>query len=1167
MIPQARTIEHGTLFQRVLFTAGLLISSLPATAQQANKATEEAAKPAAEIAKPAENEVITLSPFVVTADDNQGYQATHTLAGSRLRTELKNVAASIQVFTPELLSDLGATDAGTILAYGLNTEVGGLQGNFTGFTSSTANRSDQDEARTNPQGTQRVRGLGAATLTRNFFLTDIPFDSYNASSITINRGPNSILFGVGSPSGIIDAGLSRATLGRDRTEVVFRGGKNESYRTSFNINKVLVKNRLALRVAALHAKENANQQPSFQQDRRLFGDLQAVLLENKKSDFLGTTTLRANVEFGKIASNPPMVIPPKVTYNDWWSGVTTDFTKYTGVAVPATVRTAANGGTYVPQSTIAGALAASPFAQRPFFFAPALVYAQPGSSDPFGGFKVNFPTADGYVGDMLTSAGANGTNFRTFWSKAGETSNYGTGFAPPVLQNRNTFDYRNQLFTGDTNRVYQNFRVYNASLEQLFFKDNRAGIELSYGKEELKRNALLVGSDRVFSVYADSDVSIDLMQTLPNGEPNPNVGRVVVRINNLGQSSERQIAHEAARATAFYKLDFAKFNQRLSWLGTHTFSGLVEQNENSSENRGYSMVWDTSPSSLRNTVYAGALGANNNARVVGLVYLNTVDARTLNGPDKVTFGPLNLTLPVAGETYKVVYQPLNLTPAARRGTYQTIDLLTRQILDGGNIDKKIINSRAFTLQSSFWQKRVDTIMGWRHDTAKTYGALTPAQRAVLTGSTADRDVDGIYLPQNFLYQSAPTSTESGNTFTSSAVVHLPAKWTARLPFSPAVNLLFGQSKNFDPAGVRRNAYGAALPSPLGETKEMGFSVDFGPKLYLRMNWYESSAALASVGGLNAAGIADRVGTFFVQRGVVDTQNLGWTWAQTKTEILRDIDGNPIADTIPTINSYADYQKLLLGLLPATIGDRLNFRVINNGGNYQLVSDPLDNRVATNNQTSKGLEIELVSSPVKGLRLMMNVAKQTTVTNDTGKDLFELATTILANMKTAGIYDLRDSPNNQAPGRFGDRYTTDILTPIIAAQIKDGTQSQEQRKWRANLIANYTFSNSKLKGFGLGSAARWQDKGAIGYYQIIRSDGTVAPDLSRPYFSPSQLNGDLWVSYNRKLTKKINWKMQVNFRNAFGDHEDIAIRANPDGSVPIVRIPQERTWFVTNTFSF
>ncbi len=1150
-------------WKRILVVASFL--SLP-SAGFSQSAPAAVAVPA--VTKAVEEDVIALSPFVITAEHNQGYQATHTLAGSRLRTELKDVASSIQVFTPELLSDIGATDAGTALAYGLNTEVGGLQGNFTGFSSSTADRSDQDEARTNPQGNQRIRGLGAATLTRNFFLTDIPFDVYNSSSITINRGPNSILFGVGSPSGIIDTGLSRASFGRDQGEVVFRGGSNASMRGSLNFNKVLIPNRLVLRVAALHAKENANQRPSFQEDRRIYADVQAVLLENRQSAILGATTLRANVESGNITSNPPMVIPPKVTYNDWWSGSTTDFTKYTGVAVPPTVRTAANGGTYIPQSTIAGALAASPFAQRPFFFAPALVYPQPGVSDPSAGFSTKFPAADGYVGDMLTSAGANGTNFRTFWTKAFETSNYGTGFAPPVLQNRHTFDYRDRLFTGDTNRVFQDFKVYNASLEQLFFKDNRAGLELAYAREELKRNALLVGSDRVFSVYADSDVSIDLMQTLPNGEPNPNVGRVVVRVNNLGQSSARKLEHEAVRATAFYKLDFSQLNRRLSWLGTHTLTGVAEQSENSTENRAYSMVWDTTPSSLRNSVYAGSLGANNNARVVGLVYLNNIDARKLSGPDQVTFGPLNLSLPRAGETYQVVYQPLDLSPAARRGVYQTIDLTTREILDGGNIGKRIINSRAFSLQSKFLQNSVDTIFGWRRDTARAYTALTPDQRKLRTGSTADRDADGIYLPENFIYQDSATSIEAGNTFTASAVVHVPARWTSRLPLQPKVSLLYGQSENFDPAGARRDAYGSPISSPLGKTKEMGFAVDFGSKLYLRMNWYESSAAQATFAGLNASAIADRVGTFFLDRGVIQPQNLGWTWAQTKQEILRDIDGNPVADTIPQINSYAAYQKLLLGLLPATIGDRLNFNVIKNGATYQLVSDAVDNRVATSNQTSKGLEIELVSNPVRGLRVMLNVAKQTTVTADTGRDLFQLATTVLANMQAAGIYDLRDSPNNQAPGMFGSRYTTDILTPIIAAQIKDGTQSQEQRKWRANLVGSYKFSKETfLNGFSLGAAARWQDKGAIGYNQLVRADGTVAPDLSKPYFSPSQLNGDGWVSYRRQLTEKIDWKIQLNVRNAFGNDRDIPIRANPDGSIPIVRIPLEKAWFLTNTFTF
>ncbi len=44
--------------------------------------------------EPASEEVFILSPFVAEADEDAGYRATSTLAGSRLRTELKDVASS-----------------------------------------------------------------------------------------------------------------------------------------------------------------------------------------------------------------------------------------------------------------------------------------------------------------------------------------------------------------------------------------------------------------------------------------------------------------------------------------------------------------------------------------------------------------------------------------------------------------------------------------------------------------------------------------------------------------------------------------------------------------------------------------------------------------------------------------------------------------------------------------------------------------------------------------------------------------------------------------------------------------------------------------------------------------------------------------------------------------
>jgi hypothetical protein len=142
-----------------------------------------------------------------------------------------------------------------------------------------------------------------------------------------------------------------------------------------------------------------------------------------------------------------------------------------------------------------------------------------------------------------------------------------------------------------------------------------------------------------------------------------------------------------------------------------------------------------------------------------------------------------------------------------------------------------------------------------------------------------------------------------------------------------------------------------------------------------------------------------------------------------------------------------------------------------------------------------------------------------------------------------------------------------VNPVNAIQIKDGNQSLEQREWRWNFITNYQFDkDSVLKGFSVGGAARWQDKVAIGYSQIVTPD-KILPDLSLPYWGPSELNGDVWAAYRRPLTDKIDWKLQLNFRNAFGDHDDIPVVANPDGSIAVIRIPQERSWFLSSTFSF
>jgi outer membrane receptor protein involved in Fe transport len=103
------------------------------------------------------DETIVLSPFVVDASQDTGYQAASTLAGTRIRTNLTDVAASIQVVTKEMLQDTGSRNSADLLVYTTNTEVGGIGGNFSatyttgeGYTVESGNfrRTGQPGART-----------------------------------------------------------------------------------------------------------------------------------------------------------------------------------------------------------------------------------------------------------------------------------------------------------------------------------------------------------------------------------------------------------------------------------------------------------------------------------------------------------------------------------------------------------------------------------------------------------------------------------------------------------------------------------------------------------------------------------------------------------------------------------------------------------------------------------------------------------------------------------------------------------------------------------------------------------------------------------------------------------------------------------------------------------
>jgi hypothetical protein len=125
---------------------------------------------------------------------------------------------------------------------------------------------------------------------------------------------------------------------------------------------------------------------------------------------------------------------------------------------------------------------------------------------------------------------------------------------------------------------------------------------------------------------------------------------------------------------------------------------------------------------------------------------------------------------------------------------------------------------------------------------------------------------------------------------------------------------------------------------------------------------------------------------------------------------------------------------------------------------------------------------------------------------------------------------------------GNTFDTQFWGNYLYQKSLTGTGVSEERPWRFNIISNYEFQTGVLKNVNLGVSYRWQDKEVVGY---PFANGTF--ETNHPYLSPVVDTWDGWVGYQRKLTNKIKWRIQLNVRNLFYSATLIPITVQPDGS--------------------
>lgn len=581
-----------------------------------------------------EEDVLVLSPFEVSAEADSGYTSATTLAGNRLNTELRDIGNAVTVINSQFLKDIGATSNETLLQYTVGTEVGNMQGNFAG----TGDSAFLDESRrfVQPNQNTRVRGLAEADNTRDYFLSDIPWDGFNVDRVDLQRGPNSILFGMGSPAGIINVGLKQASY-RNANEVAFQVDQWGSTRLTADFNRVLLKDELAVRVMAMHEKEQFQQEPAFEDDDRIMG---AVRWEPK---FLrkgsARTIFKASFEDGNIESNRPRTLPPLDLITPWFYtgtfqgrfpsddpathivGQSTPYVK----GAPRTFNNL-NKQTFNPHIVMDDNSGLPDHGQaRPkinggpnsgrlsSYYQPWLGNYGQQFGGPNGFFATDGGTPSYWIWEIRETRAINSTG--------GDDNDVGEfAFHRPIgiatastfaksaqlpfaevyknynLSDATVFDFYNNLLDGPNKKEWQDFDSMSASLAQTFMND-KFGFELVYNKQNYRNGqiALLDGERQaiyidMMSVYSDGTAAGKDGVQFQDGTPNPNVGRAFISDSGQGGNRSYKSERESKRATAFFTHDFSKKNTGnafTNFLGRHTFTGLWAEDELDREDRSW----------------------------------------------------------------------------------------------------------------------------------------------------------------------------------------------------------------------------------------------------------------------------------------------------------------------------------------------------------------------------------------------------------------------------------------------------------------------------------------------------------------------------------------------------------------------------------------------------
>jgi outer membrane receptor for monomeric catechols len=1113
------------------------------------------AQPVTDEAPIDDDEVVELSPFEVTGDSDVGYQATSTLAGTRLRTDLRDIGSSISIVNEEFLTDTGSTNLEDVLIFTPNTEVGGLGGNFSG--SQGANPIPEQQ-RDNPSGgITRVRGLAGADLTRNYFLTAVPFDTFNTDRIDVQRGANSALFGLGSPGGIVNASTIRADFLGNRGRLRFETDQYGTMRYSMRYNH-MINDNIAVRIAGLSENKEYEQKQAFGNDDRLF-----VATTIKMP--LGLT-VRASAEIGETHSARPDYVPP----ND-------GITPWINMGKPVFGTPAEAGSYYRTEGdilpghfnhrflTLAVSGVSSGFARfyqdpsnpEPTWGGPAFYRNGRGLPAPFpntGEWMMLMPRPENII-IRLTGHRSDGTpvdpGTAPFWSN---------GFVSTQITDRSVFDYRKNLFNGGTAQQGSDWEIYNASIEGSYF-DNRLGFEVSYSEESFNS----WGNNSVQGVYQRM-IYIDPNQYLLSTTdgtgtgplvPNPNYGRPVVGGGSGGNDLTND--RDAFRIQAYYELRFDDFMDESSWLtkllGTFTLTGLMDESVHYSK-QAYS---EGDTLDLRDI--SGILGDGFNNRYdrrsgqqfalpvtndMNFLNANSISDLAGAGIQGVSFGRQRSH--VGGGQYGTFSMWHNDASDPSNNGFQTYSGRIYTLWDDKyNYPASFFSSKRVTEvesevlvgQHSLWDNTVVLTGTWRSDKASSATSSAPGVPGI---PRMEQTYDPAYVAGPYANRPFPVTADDETT-SWSIMVHTPEFIREKLPGGLNLSVYKSKADNFVPSGNNVNIFNEIVGAESGKTEEMGFIIEgLDGKLSARFNFFETSA------------VNDR----FEETALYASESILLNLAHQLNNPANVSQGF----------TAADVQAVLP---PQGVQDVNGFQVDWNNPDA-ATTNRNSSDTGTQDFTADGMEIEIAYNPIPEWTLLLTVGQQETVTSNTYPKMKEyVASHVLpqwVNSSFAQNYFIDATATQTLAARAQEQ----IVENVQRASLQDGNPAKEQAEWRWAFNTSYNFGSDSeiipnwLGDFTIGGGIRWQDQVGIGFAVAQNSLGDYALDVNQPYYADSTLFVDVFARMHYKLKNDRAFTFQVNIKDLTDNSDLVPYVANPDGS-EYYRILEGRLISASATFEF